>query len=131
MLSAPEPPLRLLPLKTEIDSESSPSPAATELEARVNAATTVSLPPAARTVAPVAPLANDRESVPSAKETLTSEAEELKTTVSFEVSVVPPEDAPTTEVLTTALLKVRRSAPLPAISVESETVPVSEKRSSP
>ena len=70
----------VLPLRTEIESESSPRPASIELLARVSAAITVSLPPAAAIVAFVAPFARVSESAPSAKVTLMSEAVEEKTT---------------------------------------------------
>jgi hypothetical protein len=131
MLSAPEPPFRLLPLRTEIESESAPSPASIELPARVRAAITVSFPAAPAIVAPLAPLLKERESLPAAKETLTSVAEELNTTVSLAVSLVPPLEALAMEEPITALLKVRRSDPLPPTRVDSVTVPVRENRSSP
>ena len=57
-------------------------------------------------------------------------AEELRTTVSLAVSAIDP-PKPCIEVLPTTLLKVSRSAPLPATKVEFVTVPVKEKRSSP
>ena len=83
MLSAPEPAVRVLRLATEREMESSPAAASIELFARVRAATTVSLPPAAATVALVAPLERDRESAPAAKSTFMSFAVELKMTVSL------------------------------------------------
>ena len=119
----------VLPLRTEIDSESSPAPASMELLARVRAATTVSLAPAAAIVALVAPLERSKESAPSAKVTLMSLAVEPKTTESAPVSSVDAD--PLIDVFPTTLLKVRMSEPLPPTKVEFVTVPVSEKRSSP
>ena len=78
----------VLPLRTEMEIESSPSPASTKLLASVRAATTVSLPPAAQQLHWLHLWRDDRESAPSAKVTLTSVTPvELKTTVSFEVSL--------------------------------------------
>ena len=90
MLSAPDPAEMVLPLKTEIESESSPAAEEIELPARVRAAITVSLPPAATTVAAVPPLARDSESEPSAKSISISLAEALKTTVSLSASREEP-----------------------------------------
>ena len=104
-MSAPEPAVSVLRLRTEIDSESLPAAASIELLARVSAATTVSLPAAAATVALVAPLERCRESAPLAKSTLMSFAVEARTTVSLDESSLDPK--PLMEVLPTTLLKVR------------------------
>ena len=131
IVSAPDAPVIVLLLRTEMLRESSPAPAAIELPATVRAATTVSLPPAATTVLPVRPRLSDSESAPSAKETVFAFAAALNTIVSFAVSAVPPSEAPATEAPSTKLLKVSRSAPLPPTRVELDNVPVTETRSSP